>query len=395
MRPRCASSAMRPKPAQRLARNAARPRRGPTPADGSPPTQVTQKAARGLRGQPLTAFLCEASRRGVLEDLDALMRGEMREARHVVGLLPEGDDPTEDAARPRPDIDLTLRRLRSGDGFGLVACLTDATARRRDARARAMAELELAEMRRERRAVLARVSHEMRTPLNAIVGFSEVMLEERFGALGSVRYQDYARDIRDGGRHLIGLIGDLMDLIRLQDSDAPLPRGPVALNALVARAVSRIEARADERRIILRCSLASDLPSVEADADSVVQIAANLLDASLAEVGPGDQVIVSTSRVPGGGAVLRIRDGVARDPQALRALMAPFASEIDIVPTGDGASLSLPLARALALANGADLSIETAEGHGTLAQVSFPGHMPSLTPSHTPSHVPSRASDAA
>src|SRR5437879_13654516 len=82
-------------------------------------------------------------------------------------------------------------------------------------------ESELREARRlaERAAnakadVLARISHEVRTPLNAIIGFSEVMIAERFGALGNERYLEYMKDIRASGERVIAIINDLLDLPR-------------------------------------------------------------------------------------------------------------------------------------------------------------------------------------
>ena len=59
---------------------------------------------------------------------------------------------------------------------------------------------------------LARISHEIRTPLSAIIGFAEIMQEERFGPLGSSRYKDYLTDILSSGAHVVDLVNDLLDL---------------------------------------------------------------------------------------------------------------------------------------------------------------------------------------
>src|SRR5207247_4836100 len=64
--------------------------------------------------------------------------------------------------------------------------------------------------------VLARISHEVRTPLNAIIGFAEVMISERFGALGNDRYVEYLKDIRASGERVITIIDDLLDLSRIE-----------------------------------------------------------------------------------------------------------------------------------------------------------------------------------
>src|SRR6202023_2437843 len=64
--------------------------------------------------------------------------------------------------------------------------------------------------------MLARISHEVRTPLNAIIGFAEVMIGERFGALGNERYVEYMKDIRASGERVIAIINDLLDLSRIE-----------------------------------------------------------------------------------------------------------------------------------------------------------------------------------
>ena len=319
-----------------------------------------------LLGQPFTDLLCEPHRRAALDDLHALMRGELRPARAVYGLgtdLPDGSV---------PDLDLTLRRVERGDGFGLVALLADAAQRRADLRARQAAEAELARLMRERSAFLKRISHELRTPLNAIVGFSEVMMEERFGPLGSTRYRDYAHDIQESGSRLIGMVGDLMDLVRLQESEGEATGGEVALNEIVSACVANVYGRAGERRVIIRCSLAQDLPLVRADRESLLQIVANLLDNSVRLTQAGGQVIVSTNPLDNGGVAVRVRDGSRLDAGLLRATVSPFDIELETSPSGTTPSLGLPLTRALAQANGANFSIDSEAGRGTITQVLFP-----------------------
>jgi signal transduction histidine kinase len=63
---------------------------------------------------------------------------------------------------------------------------------------------------------LAKISHEIRTPLNSIIGFSEVMMEERFGPIGNERYKQYVADIHSSGGHLVSLLNDLLDLSKIE-----------------------------------------------------------------------------------------------------------------------------------------------------------------------------------
>ena len=133
-------------------------------------------------------------------------------------------------------------------------------------------ESELREARRlaERAAsakadVLARISHEVRTPLNAIIGFSEVMTGERFGALGNERYREYMKDIRASGERVIAIINDLLDLSRIETGKLDLAFTTQNLNEMVESCVAVMQPQANRERIIIRTSLAHTLPPVLAD----------------------------------------------------------------------------------------------------------------------------------
>src|ERR687890_349933 len=87
---------------------------------------------------------------------------------------------------------------------------------------------------------LAKVSHEVRTPLNAIIGFAEVMLEERFGRLGNERYRDYLKDIHESGRRVLALIGDLLNLAEIEAGRTELSFTGVSLNEVVGASVNAL-----------------------------------------------------------------------------------------------------------------------------------------------------------
>ncbi|MGH6741963.1 MAG: histidine kinase dimerization/phospho-acceptor domain-containing protein, partial [Bradyrhizobium sp.] len=141
---------------------------------------------------------------------------------------------------------------------------------------------------------LAKISHEIRTPLNAIIGFTEVMMQERFGPIGNDRYRQYLKDIRTSGGHLVSQLNDLLDLSKIEAGRLDLNFANVDLNALTQECVALMQPQASRERVIVRTSLAPDLPAVTADARSVRQIALNLLSNSIKFTGAGGQVIVST-----------------------------------------------------------------------------------------------------
>lgn len=220
--------------------------------------------------------------------------------------------------------------------------------------------------------LLARISHEVRTPLNAIIGFAEVMIGERFGALGNERYVEYMKDIRASGERVTAIIDDLLDLSRIETGKLDLFFTSQNLNDLVESCVAVMQPQANRERIIIRTSLAHMLPPVVADARALRQIALNLIGNSIHLANAGGQVIVSTALTDFGDVVLRVRDtGHGLNDNEVAAAMEPFRTQApsDQAPGGSGVSLSLT--KALVEANRAQFHIRTGAHSGTLIEVVF------------------------
>jgi PAS domain S-box-containing protein len=221
--------------------------------------------------------------------------------------------------------------------------------------------------------VLGRISHEVRMPLNAIIGFADVMIEERFGALGNERYVEYMKDIRASGQRVMSIIDDLLDLSRIESGKIELAFTNQDLNHLIEQCVAVMQPQANRERIIIRTSLAHALPSVKADARALRQIALNLIGSSIHLANAGGQVIVSTATTDFGDIALRVRDtGPGLNDNEIAAAMAPFrtAAAMDQI-SSDTSAVSLSLTKALVEANKAKFHIKTAPHSGTLIEVVF------------------------
>jgi PAS domain S-box-containing protein len=220
--------------------------------------------------------------------------------------------------------------------------------------------------------LLARISHEVRTPLNAIIGFAEVMIGERFGALGNERYGEYMKDIRASGERVIAIINDLTDLSRIETGKLDLTFANQNLNDLVEQCVAVMQPQANRERIIIRTSLAHALPPVLADARALRQIALNLIGNSIHLANAGGQVIVSTALSDFGDVVLRVRDtGQGLNDNEVAAAMEPFRTQGPSDQAADGSGVSLSLTKALVEANRAQFHLRTGAHSGTLVEVVF------------------------
>ena len=220
---------------------------------------------------------------------------------------------------------------------------------------------------------LAKVSHEVRTPLNSILGFTELMLQEQLGPIGNARYKGYMEDIHQSGLYALSLLNDLLDISKIEAGKFELDFTAVELPELVEDCVNSLQPLAKRERILLRTSFAANLPHVIADPRRLKQILLNLLSNAIKFTPMGGQVIVSGTMIEGGELRLRVRDsgvGMTKDEVALA--MQPF-HQLDTAPRNQtGTGLGLPLTKAMVDANRARLELASARGVGTSADVVFP-----------------------
>jgi PAS domain S-box-containing protein len=314
----------------------------------------------------LTELFAPESRHDVLDYLESIklsgLESLLEHGREVLGRVSKGG---------LIPLSMTMGRTRP-DGPNFFAVFRDVSQNRRN-------ESELQQARRltetaanAKADLLARISHEMRAPLNAIIGFAEVMISERFGALGNERYAEYMKDISASGGRVIAMIDDLLELSRIETGKLELAFSNQNLNELVESCVTAMQPQANRERIIIRTSLAQALPPVVADARALRQIALNLIGNSIRLANSGGQVIVSTALTDFGEVVLRVRDnGHGLNQGDVAAALAPFRNPPSEQASGSSA-VNLSLTKALVEANRAQFHIRTAPQSGTLIEVVFP-----------------------
>ncbi|MGA7975121.1 MAG: HAMP domain-containing sensor histidine kinase, partial [Pseudolabrys sp.] len=291
-------------------------------------------------------------------------RGSGLEAgREAIGLVRQGG---------LVPLHVTIGRVE--DGEKLCAVMRDVTSWKRSEEELITARHQAEKESTAKSEFLAKISHEIRSPLNAIIGFSEVMIDERFGALGNERYKQYLKDIHASGSHLVALLNDLLDLSKIEAGKLELTFVSVNLNDLVQECVAMMQPDANRERVIIRTSLPPTLPAVVADARSVLQITLNVLSNSIKFTGAGGQVIVSTALTDTNEVVLRVRDtGTGMSEKELQNALEPFRELATTARWGtSGTGLALPITKALAEANHARFVISSRVEDGTLVEVAFP-----------------------
>jgi PAS domain S-box-containing protein len=213
---------------------------------------------------------------------------------------------------------------------------------------------------------LARISREIRDPLNSIIGFANIMTEERFGLLGNDRYAAYLKDIRAAGERAIAVLDDVVNISSIESGHHNLKLVSQNLNDMVEQCVGVLQPQANRERVIIRTSLARALPLVMADTQSLRQIMMSIVTSSIRCSRAGGQVIVSTAAGENGGAILRVRDtgrGLSETELASATGSRNGSSERGAV--------DFSLARALAEANRAQFQIRSTDNSGTLIEIAF------------------------
>ena len=260
-----------------------------------------------------------------------------------------------------------------GEGALTIMMMTDATERRHQERALRHAKESAEAANRAKTQFLANMSHELRTPLNAIIGFSEVISNKLFGELNQ-RYTDYAGDIVASGRHLLGLINDILDLSKIDLGQATLSEGEVDLTRAVHSCQRLMFERAERGGVHVQVVLPSSLPLLWADETKVKQITLNLLSNAVKFTERGGRVTIGAAVMTDGGLSLSVIDtGIGMRSEDIPKAMTPFGQlESTFERRFEGTGLGLPLVQRLVELHGAEFRLESHPGKGTKAEVRFP-----------------------
>ena len=247
--------------------------------------------------------------------------------------------------------------------------LDETLERLREARARA----DQADRANEAKsAFLAMMSHELRTPLSAIIGFSELIEQQALGPIGNAKYSDYATDIRQAGRHLLGIINDILDLSKVESGKENLKEQKITPAALLDGVRVLIEGRAREAEVSLTFDFPDDLPNLRADKRRLTQVLVNLLSNAVKFTPEGGQVTLRCWATKGSGFVFQAIDsGIGMAQEDIPLALSVFG-QVENDRQRQGTGLGLPLAKALAELHGGTLDLQSELGQGTTATLRLP-----------------------
>jgi signal transduction histidine kinase len=225
--------------------------------------------------------------------------------------------------------------------------------------------VELADAQKARERFLAVMSHETRTPLNAIIGYADLLEMELEGPLTDGQRQHLAR-IRVGGRHLLDLINDVLDLARADARTMDLDLRPVDVYAVLEEVTALLHSQAEAKGLRLRLEPApQQLPHAHADLQRLRQIVTNLVGNAIKFTDEGEVVIRCDAGAD--GVRVHIRDtGIGIEPDALPLVFDDFyQARGELTREKGGSGLGLAIARRLADLMGGAVTATSMLGEGS------------------------------
>ncbi len=222
-------------------------------------------------------------------------------------------------------------------------------------------------------AFLAAMSHELKTPLNAVLGFSEIIRDEMLGAVGQPVYRDYAADIHSSGKRLLAIINDVLDVSRLEGGLLTIDARQTGAQDIAEQAVSLARSATGEERFI-GIHVPFDLPSVNVDPRRLSQALGNLLSNAVKFTTPQGEIAITAFAREDGGVSFAVSDtGIGMAQETIAAALEPFRQlDGSLARRFEGAGLGLSIARALTELHGGALSIVSAVGSGTTVTIAMP-----------------------
>ena len=235
---------------------------------------------------------------------------------------------------------------------------------------------ELKELDQLKTQFLANMSHELRTPLNSIIGFADVLLEGIDGELNDRMAEDVTL-IRDGGRHLRNLIGDILDQAKIEAGMMELSYSVVSVERIANEVIAQISSMARTKPIEIILELDNAPQQIEADRTRLIQILFNLLSNAVKFTDEGEITITMYEKEE--NLVTHVKDtGSGMEPEDLPKIFEQFQQVGTMQNRKEGGTgLGLPISKNLVELHGGEISVESELDVGTTFSFTIPLARPS------------------
>jgi signal transduction histidine kinase/HAMP domain-containing protein len=230
-------------------------------------------------------------------------------------------------------------------------------------------ELEIAS--RHKSQFLANMSHELRTPLNAILGYTELILDNIYGEVGE-RIREVLERVQGSGRHLLGLINDVLDLSKIEAGQLALSLGDYSMKEVVQTVFTATESLAAAKRLALKVAPAPDLPTGRGDERRITQVLLNLVGNAIKFTETGEVRVEVTAT--DGTFVVSVSDTGPGISEADQQRIFEEFQQVDSSATRKkgGTGLGLAIAKRIIELHGGRIRVESSVGRGSTFSFTLP-----------------------
>jgi len=320
--------------------------------------------AQEIIGQPFSRFYTP-------EDLAKNKPAEeLRVATAEGRVEEEGWRVRKDGSRFWANVVITALRDQQGNLLGFSKITRDVTERKQTQEALTKAKEEAERSNKFKDQFLSTMSHELRTPLNAVLGFSDLLTEERYGPLNE-RQRRYVTHIHTGGKHLLRLINDILDLSKIEAGRLQLAIESVEVDGSLAEVIDTLRPLADKKSQSLVVNTSTDL-SVRADTTRFKQILMNLLGNAIKFTPEGGKIELKAQQL---GEVVRVevRDsGPGIPAKEQQRIFEAFHRLRQSEKGAEGTGLGLAITKRLVELQGGHLGLESTPGLGSCFYFTLP-----------------------
>jgi len=218
---------------------------------------------------------------------------------------------------------------------------------------------------------LANMSHELRTPLNAILGYTELILDDIYGETPA-KMRGVLERVQRNGKHLLGLINDVLDLSKIEAGQLTLSLADYSLKDVVHSVFAAVESLADEKKLALRIEVPNNLPVGRGDERRLTQVLLNLVGNAIKFTDQGEVAIKASAT--NGAYTLSVCDTGPGIPPADQAKIFEEFQQADSSATKKkgGTGLGLSIARRIIELHGGRIWVESEVGKGAIFSINLP-----------------------
>jgi PAS domain S-box-containing protein len=270
-------------------------------------------------------------------------------------------------------IQISLSPLKTDSGLLVTSAIRDITSQKEIERVLLDKNAELERANKAKDSFLASMSHELRTPLNGIIGFAEFLADSKPGPVNA-KQKEYLEDILNSGQHLLHLINDILDTVKIQAGKLELNPETFPLAEAIQEVCAGVRPLAQNKRIQVRVEVAPCLHAVTLDQQRFKQILYNLLSNALKFTNDGGDVEINAQSDGAHGFNVSVRDsGIGIKPEDLERLFKEFEQlESGTARRYGGTGLGLALTRKIVEIQGGTITVQSEVGKGSTFAVRLP-----------------------